>query len=250
MHHKAQTHSHKEIFMKRFWTLGAAILILISLLAGCRSAGEINGDQSNADSNQVEHMDGNHDAQIPDQAGTENTSREQAVWSIEGSTLKISGAGPLISTPWKNKGENTLDRIRELQIGDGVTQLPYLAFAQYPELRKVTIGAGLTTIEPDAFLGCEKLAEVSIGEGVSEIEGSAFERCGLTQVVIPDSVSVIRGSAFANCAELTEITIPASVTEIGQGAFEGCKNLTIHAPGGSYAETYAKEQKIPFRKIG
>ena len=39
--------------------------------------------------------------------------------------------------------------------------------------------------------------------------------------------------------------VPKSITRI-VAAFEGCPNLTIHAPAGSYAKTYAKEHNIPF----
>ena len=42
------------------------------------------------------------------------------------------------------------------------------------------------------------------------------------------------------------MNIPESVIEIGEGAFAGCGSLTIHAPAGSYAEQYAKENNIPF----
>ena len=46
------------------------------------------------------------------------------------------------------------------------------------------------------------------------------------------------------------MTIPDSVTSIGEWAFEGCKNLTIYGRFGSYAETYAKENNIPFKSSG
>jgi hypothetical protein len=59
-------------------------------------------------------------------------------------------------------------------------------------------------------------------------------------------VVTIGTSAFERHSEITDITIPASVTTIAWFAFDGCTNMTIHAPAGSYAETYAKENNIPF----
>lgn len=59
-------------------------------------------------------------------------------------------------------------------------------------------------------------------------------------------VVTIGTSAFERHNEITDITIPACVTTIGWFAFDGCTNMTIHAPAGSYAEAYAKEQNIPF----
>ena len=51
-----------------------------------------------------------------------------------------------------------------------------------------------------------------------------------------------------------EITIPStingkSVTSIGGSAFEGCTGLTIYGKQGSYAETYANDNNIPFIAI-
>ena len=48
------------------------------------------------------------------------------------------------------------------------------------------------------------------------------------------------------CIRLTSITIPDSVTSIGKYVFHYCDRLTIYGVKGSYAETYAKENKIPF----
>ena len=63
-------------------------------------------------------------------------------------------------------------------------------------------------------------------------------------VVIPDGVTSIGGWAFFRNG-LADISIPASVTNIGEKAFDGCPKLTIHAPAGSCAEQYAKENNIP-----
>ena len=67
-----------------------------------------------------------------------------------------------------------------------------------------------------------------------------------SDVTIPESVSSIGHSALKDCQSLTRVTIPAGVTEIGWNAFQGCENLTIHAPAGSFAEQYAKENDIRF----
>lgn len=65
-------------------------------------------------------------------------------------------------------------------------------------------------------------------------------------VVIPDGVTRIGKEAFKECENLTGIVIPDSVTSIGREAFYYCSNLIIHAPAGSYAETYANKYHIPF----
>ena len=90
--------------------------------------------------------------------------------------------------------------------------------------------------------------DVVIPEGVTLIGRGAFSGCtSLTNVVIPGSVTEIGDWAFEDCAGLTSVVIPDSVTAIGEGAFSGCKKLTLHAPAGSHAEKYAKENNIPFK---
>ena len=86
-----------------------------------------------------------------------------------------------------------------------------------------------------------------IPAGVTRIDEEAFAWCdNLASVHIPNSVREIGPAAFCDCTGLTTVNIPNGVTNIGERAFNGCPNLTIHAPVGSYAETYAKENNIPF----
>lgn len=83
-----------------------------------------------------------------------------------------------------------------------------------------------------------------------EIYENAFgENDTIETVYIEDSVTNIGKFAFWFCRNLKRITIPESVTSIGEKAFIFCKKLTIHAPEDSYAQTYAKEQDIPFQAI-
>lgn len=65
-------------------------------------------------------------------------------------------------------------------------------------------------------------------------------------VIVQEGIVQIGVNAFAGCVFMTDICLPASILEIGADAFKDCHKLTIHAPAGSYAETYAKENNIPF----
>ncbi len=82
------------------------------------------------------------------------------------------------------------------------------------------------------------------------IAGYAFSGCtSLESVVIPDRVVSIFGSAFSGCTSLESIVIPDSVTSIDNSAFDNCKKLTIHGNFGSYAQSYATQNNIPFNAI-
>ncbi len=83
-------------------------------------------------------------------------------------------------------------------------------------------------IEPGAFGGCVKLSRVALRAGLKNIGDEAF----------------------AGCASLTDVDIPASVEAIGRRSFAGCSpDLVISGDGGTYAETFADENGIPFEAI-
>ena len=79
------------------------------------------------------------------------------------------------------------------------------------------------------------------------IEKSAFSCCEeLVELSLPKSVIEIQANAFSWCSKLKKIKIGENVTLIEENAFWNCSGITIHTPAGSYAETYAKENNIPF----
>ena len=119
-----------------------------------------------------------------------------------------------------------------------------------PNLKRVVLGEGIQEIKWGAFMGCSGLEEVVFPQSLTLMEYGAFYHCsGLQEVRLPEGLTQIDHCAFADCTNLTKIYIPASVRNIGEGTdevFYQCANLTIYAPAGSYAETYAKKNNIPF----
>ncbi len=86
----------------------------------------------------------------------------------------------------------------------------------------------LESIEKNVFRGLEKLRSVALPKNLINLGESAFE----------------------NCSNLENVYIPASVETIGENAFANCsENLTIYGEEGSYAETYANENGIPFKNL-
>ena len=152
-----------------------------------------------------------------------------------------------------------------VRVGTGTTQLEYQAFdddtveitdcdneaAGELEIPAEIDGKPVTSIGDGAFSVCSGLTKITIPNGVTSIGDYAFSDCsGLTKITIPNGVTSIGDNAFSDCRGLTEITIPDSVTSIGDYAFYDCTNLTIYGYTGSYAETYAKENDIPFVSLG
>ena len=91
--------------------------------------------------------------------------------------------------------------------------------------------------------------------GVTEIYGKNWSNLGfsycteLFSVRLSDTVKSIDNFAFSACKKLTSLFATENLTSIGKAAFSDCTTLTIYAPADSYAEQYAKENKISFKAV-
>jgi Leucine-rich repeat (LRR) protein len=155
------------------------------------------------------------------------------------------------------------------------------AFMNCIGLTSIMIPAGVTDIGNGAFSGCSSLTDINVHEdnsnyssedgvlfdkdkskllqypsakegvvyqipnGVNSIETLAFVRTINSAVIIPEGLNQIKSKAFAGC-NMTGIMIPNSVVSIEKEAFSSCPDLRIYTFEGSYAETYAIENNIPY----
>lgn len=121
------------------------------------------------------------------------------------------------------------------------------ALTSAPELPATTLADACYSM---MFRDCTGLTSVTIPGNVTLIDNCMFLWCqNLEEVFVSAGVTNIGSYAFENNEKLTRVYIPETVTEIGDGAFEKCPNLTIYGKSGSYAETYAKENNIPFKAV-
>lgn len=205
----------------------------------------------------------------------------QIEWKAEGGTLTIHGEGdmpdyvypgeknasPEKISPWTEDSET----VETVVIEEGTTSIGDFAFFECKKLTSVEIPDGVIEIGYNAFTRCESLTEVALPDSVQIIGMSAFSFCGnltgveipsnvtslgpaafagcesLTEIVIPDKITVIDKSTFFGCTNLAKIVLPRSVKQVEDSAFSGCDALTIYGEAGSYAETFAKENGIPFK---
>ena len=134
-----------------------------------------------------------------------------------------------------------------VSIPNGVKKIGFGAFMVCSRLKSVELPDSITTIASDAFCKCAELNTIQLPRNINRIGKHCFFGCTQLQTLtIPNKVKTIDKFAFSECINLTSIVIPESVTSIADSAFNYCSQLTIHAPAGSYAETYAKENNIPF----
>ncbi|MBR4892957.1 MAG: leucine-rich repeat protein [Clostridia bacterium] len=71
-------------------------------------------------------------------------------------------------------------------------------------------------------------------------------RANVREIVISENITHIGDKTFYGCINVQKATIPNTVTTIGDNAFKNCDELTIYGETGTYAQTYAAKNEIPF----
>ena len=186
----------------------------------------------------------------PEQAPISGKCGINVKWNLTNGILTISGSGPMYEfvdcsqgAPWFPYRES----IREVRIGNGVTNIGPAAFYLCSNLTSVTIPNSVTSIGDYAFFACTKLPSISIPSSVTFIGDNTFENCinlpvinniryadsylvqvadkTLSSYTIRSGTKWIGANAFKECTNLSLITIPNSVKSIGDWAFSGCTKL-------------------------
>lgn len=160
----------------------------------------------------------------------EGTGADDLYWKLDqNGTLTITGSGEMWDTPW----EDHVQRIKAVEIGEGITSVGYVSFEDCVNLTEVFIPFTVRIIESSAFAGCTSLTEIVIPHGVTVLETSAFEGCtSLASIVLPTTLTEIEASVFRKCTGLTSVVIPEGVTTMGYGVFRYCSALTtVSLPG-------------------
>ena len=83
---------------------------------------------------------------------------------------------------------------------------------------------------------------------LQKIDELAYDECtGLKKIIFPNSVTTISKNAIYNCVDLEEVYIPSSVTYISNKAFTGNSKFIMYVEKNSYAEKYAKTNKLDYK---
>lgn len=145
--------------------------------------------------------------------------------SFEGCTLladvsfgeKLESVG---DTAFKNcPSIVTADLSAASEIGTG-------AFIKCSSLREVVLGDDVTQIRPETFRGCRQLEKITFGKAVSVLETSAFEGCeSLKELPELTALTAIGSLAFKDCVSFQKAEIGSHVQKIGSCAFAGCTSL-------------------------
>lgn len=183
---------------------------------------------------------------IPSQIDGKEVAYIGAKAFLGNSKLKAVIIPDTVISLWKSAFE-TCSKLETVIIkGESLTEIREGAFMGCSELTSINLPNSITNIGMGVFSSCFALRAIDIPLNIRIIDSTTFCYAGIETATIPEGVTEISSAAFSTCPNLTSVTIPASVTTIVRSAFEFSENVTIIAPTGSYAETFAKENEIPF----
>lgn len=144
--------------------------------------------------------------------------------------------------------------LKSIVINDGIAVIEEGAFARCSVLENVTFGQGLKTIGDEAFVDCSNLTDIDFPEALTSIGAYAFSGCGISEVIIPDSVTTVGKNAFGYCDNLKNVIIGKGVTSISAVAFEGSnaiENINVSNDNSYYTSVdgvlYNKDKTILYK---
>lgn len=134
--------------------------------------------------------------------------------------------------------------------GVKITHILAKALCNKRNICSVIIPDSVNNIGELSFYICARLTSLQLPKNLRIIEANAFNCCSsLKKVSLPDGTIHLGRHAFYDCRSLEEIYIPDSVGYIGEDSFKSCHKLVISCKRGSYAEEYAKQNKIELRYV-
>lgn len=174
---------------------------------------------------------------------------EALSWSVEGSTLYISGQGDMYdfsgAAPWDAYRYS----ITNVIIGDGVTSVGAYAFHDYDALQSVGFGNSVARIGAEAFSGCDGLTSISLPAAFKKFGENSFRSCSrLTEIHCSGNFPRFDDNCLwdTHCTIYFSVNNPWSVVYIEQleNAFHG--RIEFRASDGSdpYVPTEATQAPV------
>jgi len=113
---------------------------------------------------------------------------------------------------------------RLVEVPDGTTHIPRVAFYSKACLQEVTLPSSLVYVGSSSFANCSGLRSITIPDGCS-VGKYAFQHCDIRSIVLPAGLKEIRSGTFCGCYRLRKIRLPASLERIQQSAFLWCARV-------------------------
>lgn len=115
--------------------------------------------------------------------GAGTTCGDNLSWSLDGSTLYITGSGDMYNFPSGAPWMSYKNTITQVILSGGVTTVGAYAFQDYDSLLSIDFGTSLISIGKDAFSGCDSLTSISLPATFKKFGENSFRSCkNLTQI--------------------------------------------------------------------
>ncbi len=95
------------------------------------------------------------------------------------------------------------------------------AFAYSEKIKEIEIPEGVTYIGNSAFTGCKGLTSITLPNSLLYLSSGAFRETSLVSVMIPQSVISLGDGVFSFCYELKDITLYTATIESLRGGLGG-----------------------------
>lgn len=185
---------------------------------------------------------------------TSGTCGSGLTWELRGTTIYISGMGPMNNFttrymgPSNEEGEDGLEEHKELTERQKAKQrkkelkarakakkknqfiednfdhvIPWYHLNKY--VTQVVVDEGVTTIGDNAFKGFEELKKVILPYSIETIGRESFYWCVKLDTIRVPSANMISIGAFSGCYGLRSVTLGRNLTTIEKSAFYQCKAL-------------------------
>ena len=116
------------------------------------------------------------------------------------------------------------ENIKKVIIPSTWGRIPNYYFEYAEKLEEVIIEEGVTQIGASAFHSCVKLKSIQLPISLEEIQDEAFCFCPALESIDLTGIRRIGNNVFYQCESLTNITVP-NVEDIGESTFHRCSKL-------------------------
>lgn len=136
--------------------------------------------------------------------------------------MNITGTGEFL--PTYNSSDiplSIIDRVRVINIGEGITKIPSQMFPgiNTPSLEEINFSNTLTEIGSANF-HASKITELTFPTSLQKIESNVFgNSASLSKITFNEGLISI-GSSFSNCPLIKSLVLPSTLTEMSY-AFQG-----------------------------
>lgn len=155
--------------------------------------------------------------------------------------------------PWDKKGKVVIPQtVSELP----VTKVCGFSFIYCDKITEVILPDGITEIRRSAFENCTELQSISLPESLTKVKTSVFYSCkSLKEIIIPKNVDELGLSALCRCSSLTDVYIMNSELKFTDSIINNSDKDEyiftgiIHAYKGSAAQASAEKYNYNFEPI-